>query len=258
MNNLMRNYCKALLATSVAIVAVFFFLGASIAFAEMDNGEGCEYNGGCETEESAVTSTSTSEADALARARADAEADAEVEFYSEIDVEGNNEFYSEIDVDLRDSGNSKIKGSANNEVDIEFDVEGAEATGGKAIQGQQQSGVNEQGQETDVIVEVEINNPAADVAKAAKRAARRAAQAARVSASSNGGTTPCGDTTGLSVSTGIAGGALGTITEACRAFRATQAEALVSTKKAFAVKFAYWVGFLPRTVLHVCTLGVLN
>ncbi len=258
MNNLMRNYCKALLATSVAIVAVFFFLGASIAFAEMDNGEGCEYNGGCETEESAVTSTSTSEADALARARADAAADAEVEFYSEIDVEGNNEFYSEIDVDLRDSGNSKIKGSANNEVDIEFDVEGAEATGGKAIQGQQQSGFNEQGQETDVIVEVEINNPAADVKGAAKRAARRAAQAARVTAGSNGGTTPCGDHTGLSISTGAVGGGLGTITEACRAYRVTQAEALVSAKKGFAVKAQYWIGFPFRLALHVCTLGVLN
>ncbi len=115
-------------------------------------------------------------------------------------------------------------------------------------------GIQEQDQDNDVT----INNPAADVEGAAKRSARRASQAARVTAGSNGGSTPCGDHTGLSLSTGVAGGGLGTITEACRAFRATQAEATVSAKKAFAVKAQYWIGFPFRLVLHVVTLGVLN
>ncbi len=100
---------------------------------------------------------------------------------------------------------------------------------------------------------------AMDIKGAAKELSKRAAEAARATAGSSGkGHTPCGDHTGLSVSTGAVGGGLGTITEACRAFRVTLAEEIVSSKKAFAVRFQYWVGFLPRLILHVATLGVLN
>ena len=106
---------------------------------------------------------------------------------------------------------------------------------------------------------VNINNPADDVEGAAKRMARHAESAARVRSDSKIGVSPCGDSTGLSVQTGVAGGGMATITEACRAFRLQTLQAI--GKGSFSTTLAtitHYAGWLPRTILHVASFGVLN
>lgn len=92
-----------------------------------------------------------------------------------------------------------------------------------------------------------------------KAAERHAESAADVRGSSAAAESPCGDTTGVSAQTGVAGGALSTVSETCRAYRLqilqAQSPDSMSTKLAAVV---HYVGFLPRLILHVGSLGVLN
>lgn len=97
--------------------------------------------------------------------------------------------------------------------------------------------------------------------KAAERHAETAGDARSASASDR---SPCGDSTGLSGQTGVAGGGLATITETCRAWR-LQVLAAESTREdgsmpltTHLAKVTHIVGWFPRMVLHVATLGVLN
>ncbi len=115
--------------------------------------------------------------------------------------------------------------------------------------------------DTDVTVEGDVYE-APDVEAAARQLQRRAASAADSRSSSSGNNAACGDSTGLSGQAGIAGGSLSTVPEACRAFRAMAAEAQLTkngyTKRATAIKVAYWIGFPFRTILHIASFGVLN
>jgi len=76
---------------------------------------------------------------------------------------------------------------------------------------------------------------------------------------SNPGKTPCGDSSGLSAQTGVAGGGLATIPETCRAYRLQRLQASapddLSTKLATITHLAGW---FPRLLLHVASCGVLN
>jgi hypothetical protein len=78
-------------------------------------------------------------------------------------------------------------------------------------------------------------------------------------AMSGEGKTPCGDASGLSAQTGLAGGGLATITETCRAYRLQRLQAskpdAISTKLAAITHYAGW---FPRLLLHVASCGVLN
>jgi hypothetical protein len=61
------------------------------------------------------------------------------------------------------------------------------------------------------------------------------------------------------VQTGVAGGGMATITEACRAFRLQTLQAI--GKGSFSTTLAtitHYAGWLPRTILHVVSFGVLN
>jgi hypothetical protein len=70
---------------------------------------------------------------------------------------------------------------------------------------------------------------------------------------------PCGDSTGLSAQTGIAGGSLSTVSEACRAFRVEEyGRRSTNRARKFAVETAYWLGFPTRLALAIATGGALN
>lgn len=67
------------------------------------------------------------------------------------------------------------------------------------------------------------------------------------------------DVTGLSGQTGVAGGGLATVSETCRALRLSllrqQDPESMATKLAAITHYAGW---LPRTILHIASFGVLN
>lgn len=89
--------------------------------------------------------------------------------------------------------------------------------------------------------------------------AKHAASAGDVRSHSNPEISPCGDSSGLSGQVGVAGGGLATVTETCRAYRLEVLTKVspdaTSTKLA---RFTHFVGWLPRTLLHVASFGVLN
>ena len=80
-----------------------------------------------------------------------------------------------------------------------------------------------------------------------------------VRSNSNAAASPCGDSTGLSGQAGVVGGGLATVTETCRAYRLEVLTAVspdaTTTKLA---RITHLVGWLPRTLLHVASFGVLN
>lgn len=90
-------------------------------------------------------------------------------------------------------------------------------------------------------------------------AERHAETAPRSESSSAAAASPCGDSTGLSGQTGVAGGGLATITETCRAYRLqvlqSNAPESWSTKLAAGTHYAGW---FFRTLLHIGSFGVLN
>lgn len=70
---------------------------------------------------------------------------------------------------------------------------------------------------------------------------------------------PCGEVTGLSAQTGIAGGALSTVPEACRAFRVDEYERLSRSRaRMWAVRLVYWAGLPSRLALAMVSGGALN
>lgn len=86
-----------------------------------------------------------------------------------------------------------------------------------------------------------------------------AERAPRAVAMTVGGETPCGDITGASGQTGLAGGGFSTITESCRAFRLLILQDLAGDHRTTKLAtFTHYAGWLPRTILHILTLGVLN
>lgn len=100
---------------------------------------------------------------------------------------------------------------------------------------------------------------AADVKGMGSELAKHAETAGDVRSMSNPSVSPCGDSTGLSGQVGVAGGGLATVTEACRAYRLEVLTAVspdaTTTKLA---RITHLVGWLPRTLLHVASFGVLN
>jgi len=100
---------------------------------------------------------------------------------------------------------------------------------------------------------------APDVKGMASELAKHAESAGDVRSFSNPEVSPCGDSTGLSGQVGVAGGGLATVTETCRAYRLEVLSKVspdaMSTKLA---RFTHFVGWLPRTLLHVASFGVLN
>ena len=86
-----------------------------------------------------------------------------------------------------------------------------------------------------------------------------AESAGDVRSNSNSVASPCGDSTGLSGQAGVVGGGLATVTETCRAYRLEVLTVVspdaTSTKLA---RITHFLGWLPRTLLHVASFGVLN
>ena len=100
---------------------------------------------------------------------------------------------------------------------------------------------------------------APDVKGMGSELAKHAESAGDVRSNSNPEVSPCGDSTGLSGQVGVAGGGLATVTETCRAYRLEVLTKVspdtMSTKLA---RFTHFAGWLPRTLLHVASFGVLN
>ncbi len=124
-------------------------------------------------------------------------------------------------------------------------------------------GIQDQDQDNDVETKVTITNPADDVRGAAeeirKGMERSAPPAPRAESSSRVvETNPCGDSTGLSVSTGPIAGGAGTITEACRVFRLNLLSDAQTGWGVYLAQISHFAGWLPRTVLHIASFGILN
>jgi hypothetical protein len=126
-----------------------------------------------------------------------------------------------------------------------------------AIQGQLQG--QAQGQGISAFNGNTTTVEAPDVKALGEQLKNHAETAGDVRSNSNPVTSPCGDSTGLSGQVGVAGGGLATVSETCRAFRIQMLETVnpdaTSTKLA---KVTHFVGWLPRTILHVASFGVLN
>ena len=149
----------------------------------------------------------------------------------------------------RNDNSNENRNSALSESESKATAVSAQEQGQGQLQGQGISAFN--GNTTTV--------EAADVKGMASEFAKHAESAGDVRSNSNPATSPCGDSTGLSGQVGVAGGGLATVTETCRAFRIQMLEAVnpdaTSTKLA---KITHFVGWLPRTLLHVASFGVLN
>ena len=179
--------------------------------------------------------------------------DSDSECYEDCE-DSDSDSDSESDTDSDSSSSSSDSSSESN----------SESSSDNSFRGsnsQRQSQVNRQGGQraTTGSQTINIDTPAPDVAKAAKRMARQAARAPRSVSDSKTGVSPCGDSTGLSVQTGVAGGGMATVSETCRAYRLQQLQKV--GKGSFSTVLAtitHYVGWLPRTILHVASFGVLN
>ncbi len=124
------------------------------------------------------------------------------------------------------------------------------------------SGVHFSDDDVDItIVDANPSEGLKELGKEQRRAAERHAEsAARSEAASMPNMTPCGDTTGMSAQTGLAGASMATIPEVCRAYR-LQLLRNSEEERSFSTTLAtitHYVGWFPRTLLHIGTLGVLN
>lgn len=155
-----------------------------------------------------------------------------------------------VDTDVRNSANSgSFSGASSNQKQGQGQFQGQ---GQSSEQGQNQGISAFNGNTTTV--------EAPDVKAMGKELAKHASSSAEVRSDSKGGDSPCGDSTGLSAQAGLGGAGFATTSETCKAFRlqrlqATDTEGSVSTTLA---GITYYVGWFPRTVLHVATFGVLN
>ena len=128
-----------------------------------------------------------------------------------------------------------------------------------AVQGQMQGQDQGQAQGISAFNGNTTTVEAPDVKGMGSELAKHAESAGDVRSNSNPEVSPCGDSTGLSGQVGVAGGGLATVTETCRAYRLEVLTKVspdtMSTKLARITHFAGW---LPRTLLHVASFGVLN
>lgn len=164
-----------------------------------------------------------------------------------------------------DGGNAKVKNSGNSR-NYNSNRSNSSSTGigigGGASSVSEGSSANTNSSNTVTITEEgdDVRGAAIEAGKALVRYGETHAETApRATGWTVGRTTPCGDVTGLSGQTGIVGGGLSTITETCRAFRLQQLE--VNAPAAWSTRLAkvtHFIGWLPRTVLHVASFGVLN
>ena len=126
-----------------------------------------------------------------------------------------------------------------------------------AIQGQLQG--QAQGQGISAFNGNTTTVEAADVKGMGEQLKNHAESAGDVRSNSNPDVSPCGDSTGLSGQAGVVGAGLATVSETCRAYRLEVLEKVspgaTTTKLARITHFAGW---LPRTLLHVASFGVLN
>lgn len=155
-----------------------------------------------------------------------------------------------VDTDVNTKVNTDVRNSANS-----GSFSGA-SSNQKQGQGQDQGqaqGINAFNGNTTTV-------EAPNVKGMGKELAKHASSSAEVRSDSKGGDSPCGDSTGLSAQAGLGGAGFATTSETCKAFRlqrlqATDTTGSVSTTLA---SITYYVGWFPRTVLHVATFGVLN
>ena len=143
------------------------------------------------------------------------------------------------------SGNSANSNRNNNSA-----VSGAKASA-KQKQGQLQ-GINAFNGNTTTVEAPDVKGMGSELAKHAETAGD-------VRSMSNPDVSPCGDSTGLSGQVGVAGGGLATVTETCRAYRLEVLNKVAPESTATKLaRITHFVGWLPRTVLHVASFGVLN
>ncbi len=114
----------------------------------------------------------------------------------------------------------------------------------------------------DLVIEAVDTQPTADaIVKAAKIKQKHSARAPRAQpgTSSPETKTPCGEGTGVSLQTGVAGGGAASILEACRAYRVKiQNELDPDSMRTTLVNVQYYVGFPFRLVLHMASGGILH
>ena len=226
------------------LVATMCLCGGHGALAEGYNDEDSdsECYEDCEDSDSDSDSESDTDSDSSSSS-SDSSSESNSESSSDSDSESNSE----------SSSDSNSESSSNSQSSSDNSFRGSNS--------QRQSQVNRQGGQraTTGSQTINIDTPAPDVAKAAKRMARQAARAPRSVSDSKTGVSPCGDSTGLSVQTGVAGGGMATVSETCRAYRLQQLQKV--GKGSFSTVLAtitHYVGWLPRTILHVARFGVLN
>lgn len=226
------------------LVATMCLCGGHGALAEFDNDEDSDSGscqGNCPEEDDGMTSsTSDASAESSSESSSDSNSESNSESSSDASAESDSSAESSSDNDVDIDNKAVVRRSGNSEVDNEVSVR----TGQRATTGNQT---------------INIDTPAPDVALAAKRAARHSERAGDVRSNSRIGVSPCGDSTGLSVQTGVAGGGMATVSETCRAYRLQQLQAI--GKGSFSTCLAtitHYAGWLPRTILHIASFGVLN
>lgn len=163
-----------------------------------------------------------------------------------------------------------VGGSASNRTDVDVDastrssatsgsVSGASSRQGQ-LQGQQQGQEQSNSQGISAFNGNTTTVEAPDVKGMGKELAKHASSAAEVRSDSKGGDSPCGDSTGLSAQAGLGGAGFATTSETCKAFRLQRLQATDSTGSVSTTLagITYYVGWFPRTVLHVASFGILN
>lgn len=168
---------------------------------------------------------------------------------------GDASNHTSVDTDVRNS-NTNYNGNSNRN---------SSRSGASSNQSQGQDQGQEQGQNQGITAfngnTTTVEAP--DVKGMGKELAKHADSAARSQALSGGNVTPCGDVQGAAGQGGLFGFSIGTVSETCKAFRLQQLEALNAERKSvpFSTRLAetsYYVAFLPRLVLNVCSFGILN
>lgn len=177
-----------------------------------------------------------------------------------------------------DEQTTNVTATADTDVDVDVDTEvgngfgnfspSAKGYGGDArayggdsdqVQGQMQGFSDDD--VTITKVDADNSEGLAEAGKELRRGMERHSEsAARATANSMPNMTPCGDTTGMSAQTGLAGASMATVPEVCRAYRLQllrNSEEEVSFSTTLAT-ITHYVGWFPRLVLHVGSLGVLN
>jgi hypothetical protein len=170
-------------------------------------------------------------------------------------------------------------GDASNRTNVDTNVKNTNVNGNSnrntsvsgASSNQKQGQGQDQGQSQDSFQQQGISAfngntttvEAPDVKGMGKELAKHADEAARSQALSGGNITPCGDVQGAAGQGGLFGFSVGTVSETCKAFRLQQLEALNAERKSvpYSTRLAeteYYVAFLPRLVLNICSFGILN